>query len=394
MQLDLLVIGGGIAGCCVAWQAKRRGLDVGLVDRCHQDTASRVAAGLVTPITGSRLALTWRWPEYFPIAASFYRWLEAHTGERFWHEQPAWRIFGSCEERQRFETRWATSDGLAEQARSGLQLELLSSQSIRSLHAPWGGMSMSPAARLGTECFLSSTVIAFQACDRYWPADLDMEHDFRWEQGSVSIDALQLRCNQVFDCRGFDALGSGWFQSLPLHPARGDILELTASTSPLSAVVHADAWAVPLEESRVLVGATYDRHALHSDIPSAAAEEARRVLLERWDRMTASSESRPLAASKGEAILEQDALGIHLRTNECRVLQQRAAVRPASYDRHPLIGIHPDQTNIACLNGLGSKGSLMGPGLADKLLALVYDGTALEPELDWGRRQRMDRKPG
>lgn len=388
MKLDLLVIGGGIAGCCVAWQAKWRGLDVGLVDRCHQDTASRVAAGLVTPITGSRLALTWRWPEYFPIAAAFYQSVESQTGTRFWTEQPAWRIFGSREEQERFETRWNTSDGIVEQAKSGVKLDRLSSHAIRTLHAPWGGMSMSPAGRLDTECFLNTTSRAFDASGRYWRADLDMDHGVRWELDSYAIDPMQLRCTYLIDCRGFDALGSGWFTELPLHPARGDILELSVSPSPFSTVVHADAWAVPLEGDRMLVGATYDRHALHSDLSGTAAEEARRVLLERWDRMIKNDETYPKGTREADRGREHPLEGSGPSELERSVIQQRAAVRPASYDRHPLIGIHPDKPSIACLNGLGSKGSLMGPKLADMLLSRVCDGSPLDPALDWHRRPR------
>ncbi|MFM7974104.1 MAG: FAD-dependent oxidoreductase, partial [Pirellula sp.] len=59
MSLDLLVVGGGLAGCAMVWQALRRGLNVALVDQLSPQSSSRVAAGLVTPITGNRLALSW-----------------------------------------------------------------------------------------------------------------------------------------------------------------------------------------------------------------------------------------------------------------------------------------------------------------------------------------------
>jgi succinate dehydrogenase/fumarate reductase flavoprotein subunit len=47
MSLDLMVVGGGLAGCAMVWQAIRRGLSVALVDQLSPESSSRVAAGLV-----------------------------------------------------------------------------------------------------------------------------------------------------------------------------------------------------------------------------------------------------------------------------------------------------------------------------------------------------------
>lgn len=53
--MKVLIIGQGIAGSCLAWELKRRGADFTIADRPIAETASRVAAGLVNPLTGPRL---------------------------------------------------------------------------------------------------------------------------------------------------------------------------------------------------------------------------------------------------------------------------------------------------------------------------------------------------
>lgn len=50
--MKVLIIGQGIAGSCLAWELKRRGADFTIADRPIAETASRVAAGLVNPLTG------------------------------------------------------------------------------------------------------------------------------------------------------------------------------------------------------------------------------------------------------------------------------------------------------------------------------------------------------
>lgn len=53
--MNILIIGQGIAGSCLAWELKRRGAEFTVADRPVAETASRVAAGLVNPLTGLSL---------------------------------------------------------------------------------------------------------------------------------------------------------------------------------------------------------------------------------------------------------------------------------------------------------------------------------------------------
>jgi glycine/D-amino acid oxidase-like deaminating enzyme len=78
--------------------------------------------------------------------------------------------------------------------------------------------------------------------------------------------------------------------------------------------------------------------------------------------------------------------GESMEHGETKILEHRIGVRPASYDRHPLIGSHPKHRNLLCLNGLGSKGSLMAPFLAERILEWILDGTPIESPLLWNRR--------
>jgi len=116
-----------------------------------------------------------------------------------------------------------------------------------------------------------------------------------------------------------------------------------------------------------LVGATYDRFTLDDVVDSRPSVlQARSELLQRWKRVL-DYQTKPSNPSHYE------------------VVEHRAAVRPASYDRKPLVGRHPIFENVYCLNGLGSKGALMAPRLAMHLLEAM-DGTAIDPRLMWSRK--------
>ncbi|MGI9239513.1 MAG: FAD-dependent oxidoreductase, partial [Verrucomicrobiales bacterium] len=91
----------------LAWQLLQRGREIMVVDRAEESTSSKVAAGLVNPITGRYLTKSWRIDETLPVAWHFYREMEKLTGSEFLYEMPIVRLFKSDDEVARWEKRRA-----------------------------------------------------------------------------------------------------------------------------------------------------------------------------------------------------------------------------------------------------------------------------------------------
>jgi len=327
MSLDLLVVGGGLAGCAMVWQAMRRGLNVALVDQLSPQSSSRVAAGLVTPITGNRLALSWKFNGFFIQANEHYLYAQSRQSMSFWSVAPALRIFSSEQERELFQNRWARPEYLV--PNDTLHLRVLTADELDGFHAPYGGFMMSPAARLNTQVYIESTRRLLDEKGLLFERVIDLHADMIPSEQEFEIPSLQIRAGYVCLAQGIDARSNRWFDALPLHPARGDILRVRAKAPQVDQVVDGDGWLVPLEFDEFLVGATYARDAQSCVVASPVGVEAREELLGRWDSFFKSP--APFMES----------------------IDQRAAVRPASYDRHPLIGSHPKYPKLCCLNGLG-----------------------------------------
>src|SRR6478609_3279416 len=98
---EFTIVGQGLASTALAWALLRRERSVLVVD-AERGGASRLAAGLITPVTGKRLAKSWRWDELYPAAVAFYRTTEAATGVSFFHQEPAVRLFANKAERDEF----------------------------------------------------------------------------------------------------------------------------------------------------------------------------------------------------------------------------------------------------------------------------------------------------
>jgi glycine/D-amino acid oxidase-like deaminating enzyme len=67
--------------------------------------------------------------------------------------------------------------------------------------------------------------------------------------------------------------------------------------------------------------------------------------------------------------------------HEIIVDRHRAAIRPSTQFKRPLVGAHPSQPGHFTLNGLGTKGALQGPWAAAQLVACVLDGTMPDEEI-------------
>jgi len=218
---------------------------------------------------------------------------------------------------------------------------------------------------LDTLAFLNATHAFLRSHSAFHALRLDCDRDIQATREEVRIPSLGLSTPAIVLCQGVLARSNGWFSELPLHPARGDILEIQSTMDPFTRVVHAHAWAVPLGQRRYLLGATYDRTNLDTRVDQEKGRLFREQLCERWTSLT------------GEEVSDQG----------MQITAHRAGVRPASYDRHPLIGAHPTCPRVWCMNGLGSKGSLMAPALAGSLVSGIVEGEPIDPTLRWDRRR-------
>ena len=67
------------------------------------------------------------------------------------------------------------------------------------------------------------------------------------------------------------------------------------------------------------------------------------------------------------------------------MLTQVAGVRPTVKDRKPLVGRHKDFKNMYLFNGLGSRGVMIAPYVANQLYNFIENNVAIDTEIDCSR---------
>ena len=330
-RLDCVVVGQGIAGTTLAWQLRRRGRSVIVIDRESEHTSSRVAAGLITPVTGKRLARSWRWDELFPAAVAFYRSLEAELGGSFLRQRPAIRLFADEAERDEFRKR-----------ERGILAGLVSEADFRSewFNAPFGAFEMPLAARLDVPRYLDVSREHFRRHDAYHAADLDLAHDVELTADGVRLPRLNIEAKQLVLCRGFTPETDPWFGGIRFKAAKGEILTLRIPALSEDRVVHRGVWLAPLGGELFRCGATYT-----------------------WEPLDCET------TTDGREVIETRLRGF-LRL-PFDVIEHHAGVRPVIDAGYPVLGTHPERPQLAYFNGLGSKGSLLAPFFAEHLAAVL-----------------------
>jgi glycine oxidase len=309
------IAGQGLAGTCLAWAMWRRGLEFEIIDP-GRGGSSRVAAGLVNPVTGKNFEPSWRIGDFLPEALAFYHEVELLLGRKFWHSLPVLRLAGTAGE-------WGKIEGK-------LGVPEVSRWVVEVADAPngWtGAVVLGGGGRLDVAAFLEAS------------------REFFAREGRVA-EVMWDGDGEVVDCRGAEALIEGCLG--PHRCAKGEILTVRAGWDEGRIVVAAGGWLVPVGGGHFRTGSTYEWH----DLDERPTVDGRRRIEERLRVMVGG---------------------------DYEVVDHVAGVRPILRRSMPLIG--PAASGWV-FNGLGSKGSLYAPGMADRLARWMAEGEEPEAELD------------
>ena len=345
-ETDYLIVGQGLAGTVLAWQLRARGARILIVDREAPGSASRVAAGIMTPVTGIRLAKSWRIDELWPVAREFYRDRERELGADFFHERPVVRVFASEDEAGLWAKRW--NEERANYADYVLE-EAGPLFPDGDVPAPFGGVVMKRCGNLDVAGFLDASREYFREMGSYRCGVFD-EEPIEMNAAELEWEGIRIR-KGIVHCAGYEARNSRFFDWVPFKAAKGEILEVEIEGLKEERILNRGNWLLPQGGGRFKTGTTYEWERLDSE----PTDEGRRAI---------------------EAKLR------NLVAGDYRVTGHTAAVRPIIDESKVLMGRHPAHERLAFYNGLGSKGVLGAPFFADQLAGHLEEGTPIEERLN------------
>lgn len=350
-NVDTFIVGQGLAGSLLAWHLIQSGQQVYIVDDKHPNAASRVAAGLINPITGRRLVKSWKLDIFHPYALQQYNELEKYFSQPFYFNKSMVQVFTS----QMQYTDWKKRcDDMTYKQWLGPLLQ--AGGSGHALRDEFGSSRQLRSGYLDVTClldrfsrFLAEKKLIDQQAFKY--SDLDISGGF--------VTWKDVRAKRLVFCEGYRGVYNPWFSGAGFNPVQGDILTFTTTAEMPDEIINKGKWLLPLSRYRYRLGATYQR-----DYRANNSAMARKELLLSLQQML--SDKHTITVDK-----------------------QHTGIRPASVDRRPILGSHPDYPELTIFNGFGSKGTLMIPYYAQLFTNYLIHGGELPKDVDVARFHQL-----
>jgi len=345
---DFLIIGQGLAGTLLAHFLEKAGKQVLLIDNHHQGAASKVAAGIINPITGRRFVKSWRIAEFFEFARTTYQEIEQLLEIKCWKEQHILRgLFNPREE-----NNWLTRSILPEIEPYVVEPPRAEGLADKVLQ-PLSWMELKGGAQINLP-------LVIQEYRSYWKAKGQLlEEAFDYEELIIDKERIRykdLEAKQLIFCEGHQGRFNPWFGELGFEVSKGEVLQLEIPQLQFERLLKHRLILAPLGKDQYWLGSKYEWNAPH-------------------DHPTAEGKTELLEAIK--KILQVP----------YTITAHRAAIRPTTKDRRPLLGLHPKYPNLAIFNGLGTKGASLGPFWAQEMTDFLVNNKPLEKQVNIVRYQ-------
>lgn len=343
-MLDFIVVGQGIAGSVLALELLKEGQNIKVIDNNHFRSSSKIAAGLVHPMSFKRTILSWNAELLSKHSINYYQEKEKELDSSFFEPLTFLRLFGSIEE----QNNW-----FAKQSNPPFNKVLLDFKEDLSSYAlknNFGVGKVNWSYRLNLPTFLEAVKKV-----------LDQENSLIEEQVDYSkivhtddfVEYGNIKARGIIFCEGHQYIKNPFLNYIPENSTKGEILKIKVKNLPKYSLSK-NCFLLPLKNEEYILGATYD----WKDKSYDKTEKAKEELLEKFSN---------ISNSKAE------------------VIDRWVGIRPTTMDRKPILGTHPTYKNIHIFNGLGSKGVQFAPYYANRLTQYLMGGKAIEKEINLER---------
>ena len=352
---DVIIIGGGVIGCALAYFLRKRQIEVTVLERgLLGGQASGAAAGLLAPLG----PLSGPGPLADLVLAAFARFpslvaeLEAASGLLLDYERTgALRAIRNPKRVAHLRKRWENWQPL------GLQMFWLNGDEARA-HEPLLASDICAAVQVPAESQIdarSMTQAFAQAAQRLGATLLTQQEvtglsvEGTRVRGVLTAQGETLACGSVvLACGAWTGLCGSWLRSiLPVAPLHGQLLVLPQLAQPLRSIILGDGIYLLPRGSRIIVGATREERGFDAGISDTGTA---------W-----------LHASAGRLIPALTASPI---------LETWSGLRPQTPDTRPILGRLPGWENVLVAAGHNSIGLLLSGITGESMAELLLTGQA------------------
>ncbi|WP_299387533.1 FAD-binding oxidoreductase [uncultured Lacinutrix sp.] len=341
MKVDYIIVGCGLAGIAFSEQLLENNKTFVVLDDNSQQS-STVAGGLYNPVTLKRFTPVWQSKEQLALALPMYTKIEKRLNVKLDYKVPVRKRFTSLEEQNNWFAR-SDREGLSDY----MSLNIYKNDN-QYINSEFGFGEVLETGRIDTKLLISEYKKDLKSKLLLIEEAIDYNL-IQFEEESLVYKNISAR--EIVFAEGYGIKQNPFFNTLPLEGSKGELVTIKAPDLNLDYVLKSSVFIIPLGNDIYRIGSTYER----TDKTNIITEEAKEELLNKLKTLI---------------------------TCDFEVVDQVAGIRPTVKDRRPLVGKHPRHKNIAVLNGLGTRGVMIGPYVAKQLFNHIESNSSLDNEID------------
>lgn len=344
MEVDYLIIGQGIAGTVLSYQLLKAKKKVLVLNNTNPHASSNVAAGLYNPITGRRMVKTWQADVLFPYLVPFYQEMGTVLESQILYPKNVYRPFFSVAE----QNDWMAKG--EDPAFKNYVAGIFPHTKHKGVKDPFGGLELKYGGHLEVASMLEKYRQYLLSKNAYIE-EIFAERLLQIQNSGVIYKGI--RAKKIIFCTGAESSHGMFFDWLPFKLVKGDIISIKPSIF-FDKIINRGVYVLPLTKGICKVGSTYN-----------------------WDDLS----HIPTEQGKAELVRKVE----ELLDIPYDIIEHKAGVRPATDDRRPLIGQHPEFKPLYIFNGLGTKGVSIAPYFSEQFLQFLEGKKELDDEVNINR---------
>jgi len=333
-QVNYIIVGQGLSGTLLAHYLQEAGKSFHIFDDHHRGSSSHVAAGIINPVTGRRVVKSWMIDALIPFAKKTYQEIENKLDIKIFHERNIVRALFSKKE----EDLW-----LEKTAHPSVEKYILEADDLGEFQT-----KVEEGYAVGE---------IQQTAQLEMPLMLHTYRDYFLKQKNISLEKFNhqevafkddhvfyknIKAEKIIFCEGHQGRFNPFFDKKGFEVAKGEVLLVKIPNANFQKILKHKLFIVPLQNDLYWVGSTYDWE-IPNDQPT---EEAKQLLIFKLKKI------------------------LHV---PFEIVDHQAAIRPTTFDRRPLIGLHPENKSLGMVNGMGTKGASLGPYFTKMFVDFLLD---------------------
>jgi glycine oxidase len=340
-MIDYLIVGSGLAGISFSEIALQHNKSILVLDNNSQNS-SKIAGGLYNPVILKRFSEVGHAKDHLIIMNEFFSVLEKKLDCKVDFKMPILRKFFSIEE----QNNWFSASDKVNLA-PFLSTNLISKK-YSSIDSPFGYGEV-------LQTGYADTFFLVQKYKEYLIKNqVFLEESFDYsllQEEENGIQYKDFKARHIIFAEGFGMHSNPYFRELPLDGTKGELLVIKAPLLDLDVILNTSVFILPLGDNLFKVGATYN----WTDKTDTPTEEGKAELIEKLKEIISC---------------------------DFEIVEHFAGVRPTVKDRKPLVGTYSNHESIHILNGLGTRGLMLGPAMAKALFENIEFQIPLDKTID------------